>query len=286
MALRIMPMGDSLTEFGCALNSYYSPSYEQIFNPLNETPAFSIYPKGTYFIMAQGGYRGLLAKLLGDPLLGTQTNNWEFVGSQYLCGPHEGYAGETVEWLAQHVAARAVSAHRPDVMLLLAGTNDFFWLPPRGSRSPAEVATRLRGLLGTIFEADAQRNLTLLLGTVTRINATRCAYYSTARWHPGNCPDDMQANIEAYNSQHLPTVVAEQRALGRNVQLVHMPTDFTAEDYWLWGIHFNVSGFEKMARTWQAAIVASEAWKGAAATAATAVVPRRPPVAKGWFGEL
>ena len=66
-AVRIMPLGDSLTEFSCFSNSYYNAEYQPIFQPLNETPATAIYPKGTYFIGAQGGYRGHLASMLGDP---------------------------------------------------------------------------------------------------------------------------------------------------------------------------------------------------------------------------
>ena len=237
-ALKIMPLGDSLTEFGCKLNAYYSPSYEPIFNPLNETPAFQEYPKGSYFIMAPGGYRGHLAQMLGDPTRSRPSDAsilpaWTYAGSQYLCGNHEGYSGETIEWLAQHVAHHAVSTQQPDIICLLAGTNDFFWPPPRGSRSPSAVASRMRTLVGNLFAADT-RNLTLLLGTVTPINATRCAYYHTARWHPGDCPDDMQSNIAAYNKL-LPGIVSEQKLLGRNVELVQMPTDFTASDYWLWG---------------------------------------------------
>ena len=178
-----------------------------------------------------------LAELLGDPKRlprgARQLPAWSYVGSQYLCGNHEGYSGETVEWLSQHAVPRAITAYEPDVVLLLAGTNDFFWPPPRGSRSPSAVASRMRTLVGNLFAADT-RNLTLLLGTVTPINATRCAYYHTARWHPGDCPDDMQSNIAAYNKL-LPGIVSEQKLLGRNVELVQMPTDFTASDYWLWG---------------------------------------------------
>ena len=257
MAVRIMPLGDSLTQFACKLNGYLSANYEPIFSPLNETPAFQIYPKGTYFITAPGGYRGALAELLGDPKRlprgARQLPAWSYVGSQYLCGNHEGYSGETVEWLSQHAVPRAITAYEPDVVLLLAGTNDFFWPPPRGSRDATEVAQRLRVLLGKIFAAD-RRNLTLLLSTVTPVNATRCAYYHTARWHPGDCPHDMNDNIAAYNKL-LPAVAAEYRSKGHDVQLAVQPTSFAAEEYWLWGIHFNVSGFERIAKTWHDALV-------------------------------
>ena len=43
-----------------------------------------------------------------------------------------------VEWLAQHVARDAIEAASPDVILFLAGTNDFFWPPPRGARDAGQ----------------------------------------------------------------------------------------------------------------------------------------------------
>ena len=192
---------------------------------------------------------------------------WSYVGSQYTCGTHEGHAGETTEWLEQHVAARAITAYRPDIVLLLAGTNDFFLAAASGSRSPQAVASRLRKLLATTFAAAAsvpspRHNMTLLLATVTPINATRCKLYHTARWHPGDCPSDMQSNIAAYNKL-LPGIVDEERQNGHDVRLVQMPTDFTAADYWLWGIHFNTTGFEKMAKVWHSAIVQTSVYREA-----------------------
>ena len=257
--VKIMPMGDSLTVFDCRLNAYTNADDRPIFSPLDEVPPFSIYPKGAYWINAQGGYRGYLAAMLGDPKRlpddAAALPVWSYVGSQFSCGAHEGYSGETIEWLAQHSAAKAVGAYEPDVILFMGGTNDFFWPAPRGSRSPAEVADRLRILLNTTFAAAP--NTTFLLSTTTGINATRCATYHTARWHPGDCPDDMQTNIDAYNQQHLPAVVADYRARGFDISLhdVNAEAGFVEADYWIWGIHFNATGFEKMASSWHKALV-------------------------------
>ena len=38
----------------------------------------------------------------------------------------------------------------------------------------------------------------------------------------------------------------------QHVQLVRQPT-FDEADFWIWGIHFNTSGFEKMAWAWHSA---------------------------------
>ena len=54
------------------------------------------------------------------------TPAWTFVGSQFDCGNHEGYGGETVGWLANRTTAIMTNA-QPDIVLFMAGTNDFFW---------------------------------------------------------------------------------------------------------------------------------------------------------------
>ena len=245
----IMPLGDSLTVFDCRLNAYTNADDRAIFNPLNATPAFSIFPKGSFWITAQGGYRSHLGSLLSDSSVAPP---WSYVGRQFTCGSHEGYAGETIEWIQQNVAADAIAAANPDVILFLGGTNDFFWPPPRGSRDPLAVATRLRKLLNVTFMSAP--NVSFHLSTVTPINATRCAHYDTARWHPGNCPDDMQQNIVEYNAM-LPAIVDEYLAQGRDISLVRQPDDFMPEDYWIWGIHFNVSGFQRIAERWHGSLM-------------------------------
>lgn len=246
-----------------------------------------IYPNGTYFIVARGGYRGYLAELLGDPTRLPQDAaalpSWSYVGTQFLCGAHEGYAGETVAWLS-NITTEVVTKNQPDIILFMAGTNDFFWPPPRGSRSPDEVATRLRGLLNRTFAAAPR--VTFLISTVTTIDVARCKTYHTARWRPGDCPSDMPSNIAAYNrllpgakppllrNSHLKTInvprqagarekhgifltneasfagiVAEYKAAGHDIALhdVNADAQWTEGDRWIWGIHFNSSGFEKMA---------------------------------------
>jgi len=260
-------MGDSLTVFDCRLNAYTTADDRPIFAPLNSTPPILGFPQGTYFVTAPGGYRGYLAQLIRNDATMPPTT---FVGSQFTCGAHEGYAGETVEWLAEHVVPTNVPRYQPDVILFMAGTNDFFWPPPRGSRSPAAVAERLRGLLNETFRAAPK--VSFLLSTVTPINEPRCKTYHTARWHPGDCPSDMQGNIDAYNAM-LPNVEAEYRARGFDVSLHDVNADarFETSDFWIWGIHFNTTGFQKMAASWHKALNASAPMRRARAHARRAV---------------
>ena len=258
--VRIMPLGDSITVFDCRLNAYTSADDRPIFTALNATRASgSLYPQGTYFIVAPGGYRGYLGSMLGDPARlpeGAQAlPSWSYVGSQFLCGAHEGHAGETIAWLS-NITTDAMARAQPDVVLFQAGTNDFFWPPPRGSRSVSAVVSRLRVLLNKAFAAVP--GTTFLMSTVTPINATRCGTYHTARWHPGDCPADMPSNILEYNKM-LPGVVEEYRQAGHDIHLhdVGAEAGFTAEDYFIWGIHFNATGFEKMAARWHKALMAT-----------------------------
>ena len=111
-----------------------------------------------------------------------------YVGSEFDCGSHEGHSGWTIEQLAE-ITEASMSAHRPDVALFMAGTNDFFNAPPVGANATG-AAARLRRLLDTAFRVLPK--LTFLISTVTTIDATRCKDYPKAPWHPPPCPAAMQ----------------------------------------------------------------------------------------------
>merc|ERR1712232_496493 len=110
-----------------------------------------------------------------------------------------------------------------------------------------------RNLLDTSF--SVLNSTTFLISTVTLINETRCRNYPKAPWHPGPCPPTMSANIDAFNAA-LPALVAEYTNKGHDVRLhdVNAMAAWQEHDYWIWGIHFNASGFEKMAEAWNEAL--------------------------------
>lgn len=87
----------------------------------------------------------------------------------------------------------------------------------------------------------------------------------------------MQANIVAYNKL-LPAIAAEYVAKGFDMAVhdVNAEANFVDADYWIWGIHFNATGFQKMANVWATAIKSSAKWKGRAA--AVCPCPARAPV--------
>ena len=217
VAIRIMPMGDSITEWQC-----------------NEE--------------SQGGYRNYLGNALQGKI------SFDFVGSQYGCGNHEGHSGWTIAQL-QGIAADVLSTHTPDVVLIQAGTNDLFFNQP-GFSQGADVQgslSRMILLLNTTFTVLPHAKV--FLSGVTYINATRCANYSQAPWHPPNCPTGMEEWIKELNSM-LPTVASNFSSRGFFISF-HDPNadcQFIDADYWTWGIHFSESGFKKIASSWLRAL--------------------------------
>jgi len=93
IATKIMPLGDSITEWQCN----------------NES---------------QGGYSNYLGQHLAAGKV-----PFDFVGSKYGCGNHEGHSGWTIEQL-EGIAEGVLSTHQPDIILIQAGTNDLFFNQP------------------------------------------------------------------------------------------------------------------------------------------------------------
>eukprot|EP00051_Salpingoeca_urceolata_P018673 m.264565 g.264565 ORF g.264565 m.264565 type:complete len:293 (-) comp19250_c2_seq3:152-1030(-) len=260
--LRIMPLGDSITEWSCAMGgeglvdrrdkATCRPAADDSSTDVVVVPsaiaAAAANGDDGFWVSAPGGYRGYLGDLLGRAGVA-----FEFVGSRWGCGKHEGHSGQTLEYLSNIVNA-SVALYRPDVVLLQAGTNDFFFPQPRGCHAK-EAVIRLHAVLDRTFSAVPGSNVTVLLSTVTLINATRCKDYPQAPWHPIACPPSMQGDIAAFNAL-LPEVVDDYRRQGRRIYLhdVNAAANFVAEDYWIWGIHFNNTGFEKMANAWYSAL--------------------------------
>ena len=304
-AIRIMPMGDSIT-----------------------------------LGVGGGGYREDLGGMLGSNA--TTAGHWSYSGLLYGGGGvHCGYNGQTIQWLEQNIAAKvrekagvvwkqrtttkltpttrkafalcrasnraapfppfyiwlmtlvyagswgavldrsapgkALQWQNPTHVLIMAGTNDMFFLhdakaPGVGANATGCVA-RMEKLIETAFSTLPEVNI--LLSGVTRINTTLCANYSTAPWNPPNCPSDMQDNILQYNAM-MALQVQGWRQQGRRVSF-HDPnclgpddgtpgvlgractsadplTFNSSADYFTYGIHFSASGYTKMALAWKKAL--------------------------------
>jgi lysophospholipase L1-like esterase len=152
------------------------------------------------------------------------------------------------------MAYEIVNSHEPNIILLQIGTNDLFYNQP-GYINPGPGANvtgtyqRISDLLSLIFSASPQ--VIVLLSGVTNVNQTRCANYSSAPWHPPNCPTYMNENIASLNSL-LPNLVAEF-PVSYSISFHDPNVDtggFQNDDFWIYGIHFTESGFQKIATAW------------------------------------
>lgn len=210
----LMPMGDSITE------GQGSPMY--------------------------GGYRCPLSSFLD-----TRGIYHSFVGPLVKpgnCGGYAGYPGATMEVISLR-ARSLVAEFVPDVVLLQAGTNDFF-LYGHGRLGGADVQTatmRLRYLLGEIYAAKP--TVTVALSTVTAVNETLCALH----WQ---CPNSMPYNIANFNAL-LPGIVNEFKQQFHRIELhdVNAVANWRLEDFHQWGMHFSNIGYTKIANAWLNALL-------------------------------
>lgn len=216
--LRIMPMGDSITEGD-----------------------------------EEGGYRWHLFEMLTESyalpnFVGHRNGRFRDREGIYD-SDHDGYSayrideiadggGEGSFWNAPTVEER-LEAWDPRIVLLHAGTNDMqqgYCL--RGCRQDGipDVVERLRSLVERICVASPD------------------IYVLVAQIVPANAPKQRVApRIEAFNT-YLPGMVAGLQAQGYNVRLVDMYTPMLAFPH-PDGIHPSLEGNRKMAEVWHAAIM-------------------------------
>jgi len=195
--VRVLPLGDSLTlGYGSAQEGSGS----------------------------EGGYRVRLQQLLAQNGLAVK-----FVGTQ-ANGPrslvnnrHEGYNGFTIREVSRvGRKACAVLSPQPQVVLLLAGTNDVLsWT------SPGEAATDLERLI-----EDLGRQVPGVKLVAAQLIP---AMYN-------------QEEIGSFNTQ-LPALVERQRSRGLSLRLVNMHgigLESIASD----GVHPTLAGYDRMAELW------------------------------------
>ena len=183
--VRVMPLGDSITD-GAAI---------------------------------PGGYRVRLGQLLGTTgvpvdFVGTLQNG----PAELADRDHEGHSGSRIDQLAAEAAAWVHRA-QPDVVLLLAGTNDIWQ-----RHGLAGAPQRLLGLLTSVHRAAPEARI--VVSTLPP------------------CPD-RAIEREQFNAA-LPAVVAEARAAGIPALLTPAGSALTVDDLYD-GVHPNASGHEKLA---------------------------------------
>jgi Ca2+-binding RTX toxin-like protein len=206
---RLMPLGDSIT--------------------LGRTES------KTGFV--SGGYRPVLWDLLGETGV-----SFDYVGPNdnpvagLPDGHHAGFAGETIDNLDGRDNG-LVATYRPDVTLLLAGTND------TRTDSVATMLTELRALLTSLTQAAP--DMLLLVATIPPID-------------PAEQSAERVAKVSPYNAG-VADLVAEFAAAGRKIGFVDMRgltlADISDTDVDN-GLHPNDQGYAKIAQWWEQALAA------------------------------
>ncbi|KAF7337152.1 Lipolytic enzyme [Mycena venus] len=164
------------------------------------------------------GYRSTLHNLL------QVGNTVDFIGSlksgTMADNDNEGHSGATIAQIQQFSTNPAALPARPNVVLLMAGTNDVFG----GSISTAP--SRLSTLIDSIFTACP--DAALVVATLTPLSAG-------------------QSSVDTYN-QAVTQLVATRKAAGQHILLASMASVLASDlaD----GVHPNDAGYVKMANAW------------------------------------
>ena len=236
-ALRIMSLGDSITRgSGNGYGNY-------------RRPLQSLLTKGGY------AYR----------FVGTnteQSQNYHGSDPEQTFSPyqpeHEGYGGFRIDQIAVDAAAKddggvtypglsdILAADKPDVVLLMLGTNDVKqgYNPggsgyAGGSGLVADAAQRLNALIDRLYQSRA--DLRVVVATI-----------------PPMGDPTKNAQVKAYNAL-VPQIVAAHKKQGQSILLADMDAALTPGDLSADSIHPTTLGYDKMARVWSQALTGQAA---------------------------
>ncbi|KAF7348955.1 Lipolytic enzyme [Mycena venus] len=167
------------------------------------------------------GYRSALHDML-------QTGNTlDFIGSiksgTMVDNDNEGHIGAIISQIAQAATNPLALPARPNVVLLMAGTNDI--LDNISSGAPAQLST----LIDTIFTTCP--DAALIVASLTPLTTT----------------STIQASVDTFNSA-LTQLVNTRNAAGQHILLANM-SSVLASDL-VDGIHPTDAGYIKMANAW------------------------------------
>ncbi len=214
-----------------------------------------------------GGYRGEL-----ETMLDAAGYHYEMIGSRsdysdrVRLRAHEGWPGYVIRSLPSDpghqllgaVTRRAIGDYDPDVILLMAGTNDLLRLERHSAGyTVPSIVGGMDELLSEIFDAKPDVAV-ILAGVVDSPSIADCTVKRFDGVDSWGCDGDPGPNLK--------TLVAKYRGLGYHIALADrmdaaVPRD---RDHFPDGIHPSGNGgYAAMARVWMRAIEDETASRGA-----------------------
>ena len=197
-ALKVLPLGDSITYGQGAPGGYRAPLYQDLIN-------------GNFNVN----------------FVGTQNNNPVTWLSQTN---HEGHSGYRIDQIASGFLSWVKVVPKPDVILLLIGTNDY-----GQTNDTAHATNRLDQLIQLIATNQPQARLIVANLTLRTDNPA------------------LEQLIETTYNPLVPGIVAKHAALGQLVSFVDLHSVVNAAQL-SDGLHPNAAGYNQMAAAWLAAI--------------------------------
>jgi acyl-CoA thioesterase I len=236
VSVRIMPLGDSITEGLCDTTATCNvPGIRRPVDPSNPAACDwslnALNPKAV-------GYRAFLRDKLAAA--GIKSS---FVGSVEVVGElaHEGHSGWTIGDLDFCVEnANWLEETQPDIILLHIGTNDMGWAHP-----PDQMLDDLRLLLEHIYAHGPKTHV--IVAQVMAVTSNLRSFYVTL-------PELGNDTLAKYNAG-IPAIVADFQKAGFNVSLVDMTEVIESDADFDWmGLHPMGEATERMADVWLEAL--------------------------------
>jgi lysophospholipase L1-like esterase len=222
--IRIMPLGDSIT-----LGAEAQPT------PINNYAGYR-YPL----------YSQLLASLLSFHFVGSLAQGTNFPEIN-----HEGHGGWTIEMIRESIDSW-LDQSKPDLVLLMAGTNDMWQARFRSNNVAVSIAA-LDDLVREISKHSP--GIRVIVAQIPPLDsgAVLLASFGSTLVDPNI---DYGAEVDTFNSQ-IPGIVAKEQADGLNVTMVDMHSALNlATDFDGSGVHPDDAGYIKIANVWYRGIKA------------------------------
>jgi lysophospholipase L1-like esterase len=218
--VKIMPVGDSITEGKYITGGYRKPLYQ---------------------LLKDNGY---FVTFVGKEDNGEPANDTGF--STSMENPnHEGYGSARIDMLLnggtteKHTALPIKTSlvnNNPDVVLIMLGTNDILGMTPTN-----RMQQTMEKLVSSIFEQNPDATVILAsIPPITKIEARN-------------------TDVTAYNAV-LPGIVAKEKALNHKIEFADIRSVFTGPaDLSGDRVHPSAAGYNKMAALWYSVLAGDTA---------------------------